>query len=771
MRIPSPSSLARASARRPWLTIATWVVLFAAAAAIVATMLSGGLSSGGHLLNRPDSTRGTELLDQRMPQPNRELVVVSSNQYTVDAPAFRDHVADLTTQIRRLQPNAVSNVLDYYETKMPFLVSADRRSLLVPVAMTGSLDTAQKNVGGLRNAVNAAPEPGFTSVMVGAASVSQDFSDAAKKDMSKGEGIGMPLALIVLLVVFGAVVAAGLPIVLAVIAIVLALALTALLGQAVDVSVFATNIITTMGLAVGIDYTLFIVSRFREELARGRSTIDAVAAASGTAGRAVFFSGLTVVLALLGMLIVPTTMFTSLGAGAIFVVATAVLAALTLLPAVLRLLGPRVNRFRLPYLGRRLIAGHTSGKASAWARIAQRAMRRPGIALAIGIAVLLLAASPLFGMKTGVSSVKNLPGSFAAKKAFAVLDSRFSGGLMSPVEIVVAGPAAGPQVKAAVGRLIKTLAADEAFATQPPQVDKAGDLTLLQVAVSGASTGDLAIAKVRELRNTYIPQAFRGSGAKVYVTGETAVNMDYMDAVNARTPWVIGIVLALSFVLLMLAFRSVVVPATAIVMNLLSVGAAYGLITLVSQRGVGVGILGFQKIEGIEQWVPLFLFSILFGLSMDYHVFILSRIREEYDRTGDNDAAVVHGVGSTAGIITGAALIMVAVFAGMADGQLVMFQQMGFGLGVAVLLDATVVRLLLVPAAMRVLGKANWYLPAWLEWLPRLSIEGPREAPDVPEPAVDAAPVGRRRREYVPVTPVYGAVNRSAAINPGRPEA
>ena len=229
-RLPrlSPSSLARASARRPWPTIATWVVLFVAAGAIVATMLSGGLSSSGHLLNRPDSTRGTELLDQRMPQPNRELVVVSSNPYPVDAPAFRDYVAGLTTQIRRLQPNAVSNVLDYYETKMPSLVSADRHSLLVPVAMAGSLDTAQRNVAGLRHAIKGAPEPGFTSVMVGAASVSQDFSVAAKKDMSKGEGIGLPLALVVLLVVFGAVIAAGLPIVLAMIAIVLALALTAL---------------------------------------------------------------------------------------------------------------------------------------------------------------------------------------------------------------------------------------------------------------------------------------------------------------------------------------------------------------------------------------------------------------------------------------------------------------------------------------------------------------------------------------------------------------
>ena len=246
----------------------------------------------------------------------------------------------------------------------------------------------------------------------------------------------------------------------------------------------------------------------------------------------------------------------------------------------------------------------------------------------------------------------------------------------------------------------------------------------------------MALDAVRTLRSTLVPQAFNGSGDKVYVTGETAGNLDYIDIVNAFFPWVIALVLALSFVLLMLAFRSIVVPATSIVMNLLSVGAAYGLITLVSQHGVGAGVFGFQHVPTIEQWVPLFLFSVLFGLSMDYQVFLLSRIKEEYDRSGDNRAAVAAGIGRTAGIITGAALIMVAVFAGFASGKLVMFQQMGFGLGVAVLLDAFLVRTLLVPSIMSVLGRWNWYLPRWLEWLPRLSIEG------TPSPLPGAVPGG-----------------------------
>ncbi len=518
-------------------------------------------------------------------------------------------------------------------------------------------------------------------------------------------------------------VAASLPIFLSLIAITLAVALTAILGHLFSVSTFAVNMITLIGLAVGIDYSLFIVSRFREELARGRSTIDAVAVAGGTAARAVFFSGMTVVLALCALLLVPTNIFVSLGAGAILVVAMAVTAALTLLPAVLGLLGPRVNRLRLPYLGRRVMSARAEGRPSVMARAARGAMRRPVVSLAIGAGVMLLVASPLFGMKTGVSGVNTLPNSFQSKQGFAVLASQFSAGLASPTQIVIDGPAASPQVQAAVSRLRATLAGDKAFGAVQAQTDAAGDLTLLSVPIAGSSTSDLAIAKVRELRDTYIPQAFAGSPAKVYVTGNTAFNVDYIDIVNSYFPWVVTLVLALSFVLLMLAFRSVVVPATAIAMNLLSVGAAYGLITLVFQHGVGAGLFGFQQVAAIEQWVPLFLFSVLFGLSMDYQVFLLSRIKEEYDRTGDNRHAVSQGIGVTAGIITGAALIMVAVFAGFASGKLVMFEQMGFGLGVAILLDATIVRLLLVPSAMSLFGKANWYLPRWLEWLPRLTIE------------------------------------------------
>ena len=732
----SPQTVARACALHPWRAIGIWAVLLLAAFGLISTLLSGALTAQYSFFGNPPSQVGADLLSQRMGMPQKadEIVVVSSTTQTATSPAFRQTILGIQNRIAALGPGVVDSVVSAFKGGSPAaMISANGHTVIIPIVMAGDVVRASKNIDKVHAIVHGADGAGgFQTLITGTASINSDFSHQATADLGKGEGIGLPIALIILLVVFGTVVAASLPVFLSLIAITLAVALTAILGHLFSVSTFAVNMITLIGLAVGIDYSLFIVSRFREELTRGRSTIDAVAVAGGTAARAVFFSGMTVVLALCALLLVPTNIFVSLGAGAILVVAMAVFAALTLLPAVLGLLGPRVNRLKLPFLGRRLMNARAAGKPSVMARAARGAMRRPVIALAIGAGVMLLAAAPLIGMKTGVSGVNTLPNSFQSKQAFAVLASQFSAGLASPTQIVVDGPAASPQVQAAVSRLRATLAGDSTFGAVQAQTDKAGDLTLLSVPIAGSQTSDLAIAKVRELRTTYIPQAFAGSPAKVYVTGTTAFNVDYIDIVNSYFPWVITLVLALSFILLMLAFRSVVVPATAIAMNLLSVGAAYGLITLVFQHGVGAGIFGFQQVAAIEQWVPLFLFSVLFGLSMDYQVFLLSRIKEEYDRTGDNTHAVSHGIGVTAGIITGAALIMVAVFAGFASGKLVMFEQMGFGLGVAILLDATLVRLLLVPSAMSLLGKANWYLPRWLEWLPRLTIE----STPLPLPAV-----------------------------------
>jgi RND superfamily putative drug exporter len=478
-----------------------------------------------------------------------------------------------------------------------------------------------------------------------------------------------------------------------------------------------------MGLAVGIDYSLFITSRYREERHRGLEKLDAIEAAGATASRAVFFSGMTVVLALLGMLIIPTTIFRSLGAGAIFVVIVAVIASLTLLPAMLGLLGDRVNKVRIR---KKAATGEVGRPGGFWDRVTRLVMRRPVVSLAVGVVILLAAASSWFDMRTGFSGVSTLPNSFEAKEAFQTLAANFSGGLSAPVEIVVDGKADDSEVKAGVERLQSELATDRFFGPSQVVVNQARDLTLISAPLNGDPSSKEATASIGRIRDHYVPDAFaKGTPAKVLVGGQTAFSKDFFDLTDRYMPIVFVFVLGLSFVLLTVAFRSVVVPIKAIVLNLLSVGAAYGLIVLVSQKGVGAGILGFQKVDVIEAWLPLFLFSVLFGLSMDYHVFLLSRIREHYDLTGDNTESVAYGLRTTAGIITGAALIMVAVFGGFASGQLVMFQQMGFGLAAAVLIDATIVRSILVPSTMKLLGKRNWYLPKWLEWLPNVQVEGP----------------------------------------------
>jgi RND superfamily putative drug exporter len=350
-------------------------------------------------------------------------------------------------------------------------------------------------------------------------------------------------------------------------------------------------------------------------------------------------------------------------------------------------------------------------------------MRRPVISLVVAAGLLIAAAIPAFSINTGAAGVTTLPDGLQSKEGFLILDEEFSAGLVTPAEIVIDGDIDSEPVQTGIERLQTALESAPAFdGAFQLEVNPSGDLALLSAPVSGDYTGDAAIKAVRTLRGEYIPQAFSGVEADVLVTGYTAINIDYFDVTDDYLPIVFAFVLGLSFVLLTMVFRSLVVPAKAIIMNLLSVGAAYGLMVLVFQDGVGAGLLGFQQVDTIDAWIPIFLFCVLFGLSMDYHVFLLSRIRERFDRTHDNRESVAFGIRSTARVITGAAFIMVAVFAGFAAGDLVTFQQMGFGLGVAVFLDATVVRSVLVPAAMQLLGARNWYLPRALRWLPRLYV-------------------------------------------------
>jgi RND superfamily putative drug exporter len=562
---------------------------------------------------------------------------------------------------------------------------------------------------------------GFQVTLTGNEVRDHDFDQLSQHDLKSGElEFGLPAALIILVLVFGAVVAGLVPILLAILSIVAGLGLVAVVAQVWELSIFVVNMLTGMGLALGIDYSLFIISRYREERGGGNAPPTAIETAGATASRAVLFSGSAFVIAMLGMLIVPNTVMRSLAAGAILVGITSLATALTLLPAILGLLGDRINALRIPFIGSSATE-RANPEGRFWGAIVRRVQRAPVLSLALACGVLIAAAIPVFSLKIGTNGISTLPDRFVSKQGYLALQRDFPRATADPVRIVVADGASEPQVRAALTRLQGRLAADPKFGRGP--IRYANDVGSLDVPIRGDDASDASLAAVRKLRADVIPAEFAGTDARVLVGGRTAENVDYADSVTNPTPYVFLFVLGLTFVLLTIAFRSIVVAGTSIVLNLLSVGAAYGLIVLVFEKGVGNNLFGFSQSDTIEAWVPLFLFSVLFGLSMDYQVFLLSRIKERFDETGDTRGAVAWGVGSTARIITGAALIIVAVFAGFAKGDLIMFQQMGFGVAVALLIDATIIRSVILPAAMTLLGRWNWYLPRWLGWLPRIQIE------------------------------------------------
>ena len=744
--------LARTSATHPWRTITAWLALVAVAVVSMGALLGSGITSNMEFRGtKPDSLIGQKLVEKRLTGPQRmtDFVIVRSATLKAGDPIFQGYVASVAARIGDLGPGVVQSVSTLYTTHDSTLRSRDGHATLIPVVMAGDQDRAMKNVDKLHAVVLSSAGYGFTLAQTGDASLNQMITQVAKSDMEKAEIFGVPAALIVLVIVFGALVAAGMPLLLSVVSIILALTITGLIGQIYPMNTFVLNILTMMGLAVGIDYTLFVISRYREERARGLAKIDAIAATGATANRAIFFSGMTVFLAMLGMVIVPLDITISMGLGVMLVVFTTLLTTLILLPALLGLLGDRVNALRVPVFGR-IAMNRAGGRSGLFERLAHSIMRRPVVWLTVAVVVLLALAAPVLVMKTGNTNMtaRYLPAGQYSKQGWDMLGREFSLGKANPLQIVVDGPAAAPQVKRGVARLEAAMKSDGRFGPAQTTVDKAGDLTLISTTLSGDPAGDATRTLVKTVRATLVPAAFAGAPAKVYVSGNTAFVVDYLAFFHRWLPIALTVVLSLSFVLLLVAFRSIVIPAKAIAMNLLSVGASYGLMVLVFQKGVGAHLLGLTRVDTIEAWVPLFLFSLLFGLSMDYQVFLLSRIKERFDQTGDTREAVAYGVGRTASIITGAAAIMVCVFAGMAGGQLVMFQQMGFGLAVAVLIDATVVRTIIVPAAMELLGDWNWYLPRWLEWLPNVSVEGHVGGP---APAGDGArsgnetPSGHRR--------------------------
>jgi putative drug exporter of the RND superfamily len=728
-------TLARSSSRRPWITLGLWLVAIVAAVGVSSQLLDGVLTTNADFTNDPEAKRAAELVEERFGKAGvTEIFLINSDTETVADPSLEQKVRDFQAAAGDISGGELKSVVTYYDTKDPSMASQDGHWTLVPVTFkdTEDLETLRGEVADIQDAGNAVD--GIQVQSFGQVSLDRDFSTIAEEDLAKGEQFGVGIALIVLVIVFGAVVAGVVPIAMGIASIVVAVGIVAIVGQEFEFSFFVVNMISMMGLAVGIDYSLFIVSRYREERHHGLAKLDAIGVASSTASRAVFFSGMTVVLALVGMLIVPTTIFRSLAAGAIFVVIVAVLASLTLLPALLTLLGDRVNSLRV-FRRKADIGSEDSHKF--WDRITHGVMRRPVVSLIVGAGLLLAAGSAYLDINTGFAGVSTLPNDAPSKRAFSVLSAEFSGGMNSPVEIVVDGDVDSPTVKSDIAELQELLAADQMFGPSRVETDADSSTAVISAPVNGDPSGEAAVASIDRVRDDYVAKAFEGSDATVLVGGDTAFNKDFFDLTDMYTPIVFAIVLGLSFVLLTVVFRSIVVPIKAIIMNLLSVGAAYGLVVLVFQHGYGAGLLGFTRVEAIEAWLPLFLFSVLFGLSMDYHVFLLSRIRERFDATHNNTESVAFGLRTTGGLITGAAAIMVAVFAGFAAGDLVAMQQMGFGLGIAVLLDATIVRSVLVPSTMKLLGDRNWYLPRWLQWLPDIRVEVARAPAPQPRPVLE----------------------------------
>ena len=746
------SALARACAVHHWRAIAVWAVLFVAGLVSIGALLSSGLTTQARMTAKVESQVGFDLLDQRLPSGEvfgADAIVVRSERSSVGEPRFGAYVGRLAADLRGIED--VAQVTTTYDTKDTSLISRDRHATLMTVRLR-DVDHPETAIEPVITAVQRADRaPAFTADITGNATLGRDFTKVSEQDLRRGElYFGLPAALLVLLFVFGAAVAAGVPLLMALVCIPITIGIAAVIGQVWTLSFFITNMVFAMGLALGIDYSLFVVSRYREERRRGVAKLDAIEHAGGTASVAVTFSGMSFTVALLGLLLVPDTILRSLAAGAITVGIITVAATLTLLPAVLSLLGDRVDSLRLPWARS---ASHSGGEYENphWLSFVQWVMRHAGVVLAVAVGGLLLAALPVLRLQTGQQGVEQLPNGLVSKQGYDALQADFpTSGRTDPARVVVAGAPASPRVSGAVAALERRLATDPAFVQNRVTRYPRADLTVIDVPLPGDPSGERAQAAVERLRSDFVEPVSRAAGVPAYVTGSTALTFDYAALIDTWLPRVIAFVLFLTFLLLTVVFRSLVLAVKAALLNLLSVSAAYGLLVLVFQEGVGANLLGLTQVDSVEPWVPVFLFSVLFALSMDYHVFLLSRIREKHIQTGDTREAVAHGIASTGQLITGAALIIVVVFAGFATGDLVGFQQMGFGVAIALLIDATVIRSIVVPAAMVLLGKWNWWLPHWLQWLPELQVEGGAEPPvptgaagSVGVPAARAAPEER----------------------------
>ncbi|MGZ4301510.1 MAG: MMPL family transporter [Gaiellaceae bacterium] len=674
--------------------------------------------------------------------PQTEFVLIQSKTRTFDDAAFKSVVQDTIVAV---QPHRAvfTNLKSPLDPRNRTQVSNDGHTALVEFTMKGTDKEAKKVIDPVVKATDGvqAKHPDFYVSEAGSISTGKALDKLFNSQLASAGERSIPLTLVILVLVFGAVVAAGIPLLLALTAVFATIGLLALPSHLISMDPNISAVVLLVGLAVGVDYSLFYLKREREERAAGRSAEAALEAAAATSGRSVLISGVTVMIAMAGMFFSGDKGFMSFAVATMTVVAIAMLGSLTVLPAVLSKLGDKVEKGRIPFLGR--LRRKDGGENRVWSAILTPALRRPLISAVIAGAALVALASPVLGVHTAISGLDSLPNSTKEVRAIHAVQDAFPGGPQPAVVVVKAKDVSTPAVRHAITGLKREALASGQMLT-PIEVTRNADNTVARITIPlvGKGTDAKSNAALASLRDRIVPSTVgKVDGAEYAVTGITAASHDFNSKMKGALPYVFGFVLAFAFLLLLVSFRSVVIAAKAIVLNLLSVGAAYGVLVLVFQKGWGEGILGFKSNGGIASWLPLFMFVILFGLSMDYHVFILSRIREAYDRGMKTEDAVEHGIKTTAGVVTSAAIVMVGAFAIFATMPILDMKEMGIGLAAAVLIDATIVRAVLLPATMRLLGDWNWYLPKWLEWLPRLEHEtrAPEAAPEAaPAPALGA---------------------------------
>jgi uncharacterized membrane protein YdfJ with MMPL/SSD domain len=657
-----------------------------------------------------------------------EIVLIQSKTLTAKDPAFEAAIEDVTEtldafpKVRKLDTPLEAGHAD--------LISDDGHSAMIQYSPQGTFEEASLYIDTINAAVDKveARHAGVDVEHIGSVTTTKATDAAFASMLGKVTMIALPLTLLILLFVFGSAIAAAIPLLLSVTAVVATTALVALPSHLFPVDAQIGEVILLIGLAVGIDYSLFYLRREREERAAGRSETAALEAAAATSGRAVLISGVTVLIAMAGMFLSGDKVFMSFSIGTMLVVAVAMIGSLTVLPALLGRLGDRVEKGRIPFVHR---LRSKNGEGRFWAAILERVLRRPVVSALAAGAVLVALTVPAFSLNTAATGTDDI--SIAEIEPVKKLDKAFPGGNDPAVVAIKADDVRAEPVREAILEL-KRQALASGQMQAPIEIEQSPDNTVatVDIPLAGAGTDSVSKEALATLRDELLPQTVgQVDGVEYAVTGATAADQDWSESMTKTAPLVFGFVLLFAFLLLLVSFRSIVVALKAILLNLLSVGAAYGLLVMIFQWGWGENLLDFESNGGITPWLPMFLFVILFGLSMDYHVFILSRVREAYDRGLSNEQAVAHGIRSTAGVVTSAATVMVVTFAVFATMPIIDMKEMGIGLAAAILIDATIVRAVLLPATMKLLGDRNWYLPKWLQWLPRLE----HEAAPAPAPA------------------------------------